>query len=79
MTFLNAFKDYSFVIVERDRQTVISETFYNQLGDRVKVTYRDNKYIGTQSFFLSWPMYAINCLIPLLGGFLCGIVIPGVL
>ena len=75
--FLNAFKDDSFVIVKSEPQNVISETFYNQLGDSVKVTYRDNKCIRTE--YPSSPMYTINCFIPLVGGFFCGLVIPALL
>ncbi len=73
-TLFNIMKDYSFVIVEKEQGEVISERFYNVLGDAAKVSYRDTGSVTITN--LSTPLYTTTCLIPLILGFFGSFVFP---
>jgi hypothetical protein len=59
-----------YVKVEKNQGEVISETFYSIFGSMKVANYSRGEWIGSKSSFLSSPLYLINCILPLVLGWI---------
>jgi hypothetical protein len=59
-----------YVKVEKNQGAVVSETYYSIFGSTITANYAGGKWQSTGGSILSAPLYMINCVIPLVLGWI---------